>query len=186
MATDIPNPTGEHPPTQAPAPLPALFFRRLIAALFLKRETYDAIASDSIATRQAIAVVCLSALAQPSVLVDELGAWALPIMMVFGLVRWCVFSAIVYGIGRLFTYTPINFRRLLRCLGFAEAPGIFNFVVHSVSPPLLTYLGFFVWFWLLAAVVVAVRAAFSTQMWRALLIGVLSFVFYLLPGLLFG
>jgi hypothetical protein len=141
-------------------PLPALFFYRLIGGLRLKHEVYAVIAEDATATRQAAVVVCLSALAQPTVLTKELGAWAIPIVLGFGLLRWGLFAAIAYGVGRLVARKPLSYKRLLRCLGFAEAPAIFSFVAYSLDPPFAMYVGFFVWFWMLAAAVVATRAAF--------------------------
>jgi hypothetical protein len=166
--------------------LPALFFYRFIGGLLLKHEMYAAVAQDAAATRQAAVVVCLSALAQPTVLTKELGVWAIPIMLGFGLMRWCLFAAIAYGVGRLVARKPLAYQRLLRCLGFAEAPAIFSFVAYSLDPPLAMYVGFFVWFWMLSAAVVAVRAAFSVSGARAAVIAVLSFLFYLAPGIAFG
>ena len=81
---------------EAPPPLPPFFFRRLVDALLLRRALYDGVAGESTATGQAAAVVCLSALAQRTVLIDEFGAWALPLVMIFGVVRWCLFTAIAY------------------------------------------------------------------------------------------
>jgi hypothetical protein len=166
--------------------LPAPFFRRLIGGLLLNRDVYAAVAQDAAAIRQAAVVVCLSALAQPTALIKELGAWALPIMLGFGLLRWCLFAAIAYGIGRLVARKPVAYKRLLRCLGFAEAPAIFSFVTYSIPPPLAMYVGFFVWFWMLCAAILAVRAAFSISGARAVVIALLSFLFYLAPGVAFG
>jgi len=167
-------------------PWPEAFFGRLLKALLLDRRIYETIAEDSSATRQAAVIVCLSALAQPTVLIDDLGAWAVPIMLSFGLLRWALFTAIAHVVGRIFTSRPVAYKRLLRCLGFAEAPGIFSVVVHAFHPPVLTYVGFVVWFWMLSAAILAVRAALSVSGRKALWIAVLSFLFYLAPGIALG
>jgi hypothetical protein len=162
----------------------APFISRVFAALLLRRRLYEDVAADKTAVWQAAAVVCLAAIAQPSVLLEELGTWALLIMMAFGAVRWFLFGGIVYAVGYFVATRPSSYRCVLGCLGFAEAPSLLNVIVYSFDPPFSVVLGLAVWTWLLAAVVVAVRAAFDLTTYRALFIGSASFVFYLAPAFL--
>ena len=174
----------------SPRPASAPFIQRYLAALFLRRTLYDEVAADSNTIVQAAAVVLVSAISQPTVLLEELGAWALPLMMVFGALRWFVFTAIAYLIAslatRLIGSMAPSYRRLLGCLGFAEAPGLLNLIVYATEEPVTILLAWTVWFWLLAAAIVAVRSALRLPTWLAAAIGVLSFAAYLTPALLVG
>lgn len=165
---------------------PTSFFRRLTGALLLRTEVYEEIAVDGDAMRHAAAVVCLAALAQRSVLTRELGAWALPFLLAFGLLRWFLFGSLTYGMARLVTRQAVGYTRLLRCLGFAEGPGIVSIVTGALAFPADLCLRFLISFWLFAAVVVAVRAGLGVGAPRALFVASLSFFFYLAPGLAFG
>lgn len=70
---------------------PAPFFVHLFRALFLSRDFYERVAADDSATRQAVAVVCLAALAyggtlmpvSPTVeqLARSIGYWLLVLLM---------------------------------------------------------------------------------------------------------
>lgn len=157
--------------------LAAPFFHRLVSAMFLRSAVYEEIAADRHATRQGAAVVCLSAIAQPTalslLLFQTIGAWALLVLMSFGVLRWFIFAAIAYGVGRLIAGGGTPYGRLLRCLGFAAAPGILNALVF-----LLPYMGpirFAVGLWLFAATIIAIRAALRLSLGRALAIGLVSF-----------
>lgn len=172
-------------PTRATNPLTGPFINRILSALLLRRDFYDHVAADRTAGPQAAAVVCLAAISQTPALIEAFGAWGIVVIMLIGLMRWYAFTALVYPIGRLIAWKRIGFRRLLRCLGFAEAPALlsaFRFVAGEALPEWFRML---LWFWLLATNVVAVRAALEISTGRALWIGAWSFVLYLLgPWLL--
>jgi hypothetical protein len=161
------------------------FTQRFAGALFLQRSLYDYAAATPTATAQAIAVVCFAGMVQPSTLTKELGAWGLIITMLFALLRWFVFATcIAYPTARLFARRPIEYRRLLRCLGFAEAPGILNLFAYLSNEPLPEWTNVVLWVWLLAASIVAIRSAVTVTTARAAVIGVVAFLIYLGLGII--
>lgn len=154
------------------------FVGRLAAAMCLRPAAYTAIANDTGAGSLAAAVVSISAMVQPSAVTEELGSWGLLLLLLFGILRWYLFTTLVYPIARLVAGKPIEYRRLLRCLGFAEAPAVIN----AAAPYALTFeplLRLVVGLWLLAATIVAVRAALDVKTGRAVAVGLLGFALYL-------
>jgi len=166
------------------------FISRLFAALLLRRELYESVAADPSALRPAIAVVCVTAVVQHSVfqspLLQDLGSWALLLVVLIAVVRWLVYAAIFYPLAKLFTQQQGALPRLLRCLGFAEAPSLMRASLLFVGPDAYPWVRVAVAIWLLAASIVAVRAALSISLRRAIVIGIIGFVLYLLPGVLLG
>jgi len=161
------------------------FTQRIVSALLLRRELYNYAATDPTALSQALAIVCFAGLVQPWVLTREFGAWGMLISLLFGVVRWLVFATLVaYPIARLITWKPVPYRRLLSCLGFAEAPTFLNVLAFTSKEELPWWFRAGVWFWLLAANVVAMREALSVTLMRAIGIAVTCFVVYLGIGLL--
>lgn len=164
------------------------FVTRLFSAMLLRRELYESVAADPAATRPAIAVVLVSALVQYSLLDSpfprELSLWALLFGMLFAVVRWIVYAALFYPLARAFTSQTRPFPRLLRCLGFAESPGVARACLFFVDTTALPWVNLAVGLWLLAAGVVATRAALSTTLARAALITGVSFALYQLLGIL--
>jgi hypothetical protein len=160
------------------------FTHRIFSALFLRSELYAYAATDPSALSQAMAVVCFAGMVQPSVLTRELGAWGMLISLLFAVARWLVFATvIVYPVARLAAAKPIGYRPLLSCLGYAEAPSFLNLLAFMTADPLPPWARAGIWLWLLAANVVAVRAAASVGTTRAAVIGVVSFLIYLAVGL---
>lgn len=175
---------------------PAPFFVHLFRALFLSRDFYERVAADHSATRQAVAVVCLAALAyggtlmpvSPAIeqLAHWIGYWLLVLLMVLGLARWLLFTAILWAIGAFVLQRRAAFVPLLRCVGFAQVPALLSLVV-LLDPGAAFALYVLILVWLLAASIVAVRAAFSIGLGRALAIGVLgNAADFLLPQLAAG
>ena len=66
----------------------------------------------------------------------------------------------------------VEYKRLLRCLGFAETPAMLSMVGFAVDEPLLPWVQFGVGAWLLAATIVAVRSAARVSTGRAVAIGI--------------
>ena len=162
---------------------------RLLNALFLRRSFYDAVAADRRATGPAGAVVCLAAVARESVALYQLSqasqGWGLilALIVVFAIVRWLLYAAVMYPIARALSRQPVEFKRLLRCLGFAETPAVLSLLGFLVDDSLFPYVQFGVGVWLLLATIVAVRSATGERTGRAILIGVLGFAAYLAIGL---
>ena len=158
---------------------------RLANAIFLRREFYDAVANDPRATGPAGAIVCIAAMARESVGLYEVSqsykAWGLLLLLVvvFALLRWVLYATVMYPIARLISGRAIPYTRLLRCLGFAETPAVLSLAAFMVPERFVPWVQFAVGAWLLAATIVAVRAATQVSTARAAVIGVVGFAAYL-------
>ncbi len=146
---------------------------RLVHALLLRREFYEAVAAAPKATGPAGAIVCLVAMVRESVRIYELSqeykAWGLFLLMV------AVFAVMS---GKQFGYT-----RLLRCLGFAETPAVMTVIGFLLDERFWPWVRLAVGAWLLLATIVAVRAATEVTLARAVVIGVLGFAAYQALGM---
>jgi hypothetical protein len=183
-------PGSARPPARAVcSPSSGPLLPRLLNAILLRREFYDAVAADAHATAPAGAIVCLAALARESVglyqLSQSLKAWGLVLILVvvFALVRWLIYASIMYPIARALGGQAAEYKRLLRCLGFAETPAVVSMLAFVLDERLFPWVQFGVGAWLLAATIVAVRAATGVSAPRAVAIGALGFVAYLALGI---
>ena len=98
---------------------------------------------------------------------------------ILSLLSWYVWAYIIYFVGvKLFPdkNTKSDHGELLRTIGFSSAPGIIR--VFGVTPDLMavTFIGSA--FWMLACMVVGVRAALEYKsLWRALGVVVVAWLF---------
>jgi len=154
----------------------ASFPQRILGALRLDAATYEEVEHDTTALGQAIAVVLVSSVAAAAGSLGA-GAEALLIMTVAGLFSWVLWAGIIYLVGvKLLpeAATRSDVGELLRCLGFASAPGVLR--VGSVVPFLARPIFLVASLWTLAAMVVAVRQALDyTSTLRAVAVCVLGF-----------
>jgi len=163
-------------------------FQRLFQALLLRRSVYEYAAREPDSWREAVAVVCIVALAEGLSLSDvvskELGvpaALTLFVVMAYDLVCWLLVGLLAYPIGRLVTpraastavfddadadHAP-DLRRLLRCFGFGTAPVVLR--AFGFLDPSRSWLPMLVGTWLFASSFVAYRAALPTTNARAAL-----------------
>lgn len=155
---------------------------RIGAALFLRRDFYERAAAEPTATGPAGAIVSLVALARESVVIYEISqvwsAWALilPIFVVLALLSWLLIGSAAWLVTRPLHTAPA-FRRLLRCLGFAQAPTLMLATLASVSDSTLYSIACIALLaWAFAANVVALRAAAQTATGRAVLLAVPVFL----------
>jgi len=161
---------------------------RIVNAILLRPAFYEAVAADRHAIGPAGAIVCLAAIARESVGLYQLSqgfkAWGfvLALVAVFAIVRWLVYASIMYPIARAVAGTAVEYKRLLRCLGFAETPAMLLVVGVAVDEHFFPWIQFGVGAWLLAATVVAVRSAARVSTGRAVAIGCLGFAAYLALG----
>jgi len=122
-------------------------------------------------------VVCLAAIARESVALYQLSeasqGWGLilALIVVFAILRWLLYASVMYPIARGLSSQPVEFKRLLRCLGFAETPAVISLVGFLVDDSLFPYVQFGVGVWLLLATIVAVRAATGERTRRGVHIG---------------
>ena len=168
------------------------FLYRILAAIFLRRDLYEDVAADRYATGPAIAVVCVSALVRhllaPSAIMqifqeEGIPTWGMLVIILLSVVFWLLFTTLVFGIAKLLADQPVGYTRLLRCLGFAEAPSMLGVIPFAVGGFWFVPLRIAVWFWLLAATIVAVRAALTVTTARAAVISSLGFTMYIVLDL---
>jgi len=177
----------DHPRyTGAVAPAGLSFLTRLAGAAFLRSQVYEEAARDRTTAAHAMAVVLLAALAQnlDNPTLGEIGGLvAIWVSILFGILRWFAFTTLVYAAARLIAARPVCYRRMLRSLGFAEAPGIAKVLVWWSHEPLVHWMAAVaICVWLLAAEVLAVRAAVPVSTGRATAIAATSFLLYVLIG----
>jgi hypothetical protein len=155
---------------------------RLASAVTLRRAFYDAVAADPRATVPAGAIVCLTAMARESVGLWELSqvhpAWGLAAVSValLALLGWAVYGAFGFVVARVLAPEPAEFRRVLRCLGFAETVTILRLIAFVVDERLYLPLHIALLVWSAAAIFVALRSAAPASTTRLVLMTVPTFV----------
>lgn len=179
--------------TEAPRLRAAPLFMRLLEAMILRRDLYERVAADREAWRPAAAIVCVSSLAYSAImretpyvtaLVAAIGNWMLLVVILFGLIRWLITTVAVYLASLLLARQHADFGRLLRCLGFAQAPAVAAALGLVVDESIASWLPLLVGAWLLVSTVGAVRYALGVGIGRAVAIGVLGYGFdAVLPAL---
>ena len=152
------------------------FFNRVFRAI--KIDLYEEVERDKSATFQAGLVVVLSSMAA-GVGALQLGASNFLIAPVLSLISWYVWAYIIYFVGvKLFPdkNTKSDHGELLRTIGFSSAPGLIR--IFGITPDLMTVTFIGSAFWMLACMVVGVRAALDyTSLWRALGVVIVSWIF---------
>ena len=154
------------------------FFNRVFRAIKIDVDLYEEVERDKSATFQAGLVVVLSSMAA-GVGALQLGASNFLIAPVLSLISWYVWAYIIYFVGvKLFpdNNTKSDHGELLRTIGFSSAPGLIR--IFGITPDLMTVTFIGSAFWMLACMVVGVRAALDyTSLWRALGVVVVSWIF---------
>ncbi len=156
---------------------PSAFGDRVLGALMLRTEAYEAVEGDEDATWQAALVVVLGALAS-GIGALEGGPRGLLVGIALALVGWAAYAYITYLIGtRLLpeSATRADWGELLRVLGFASAPRFF--LVLGIVPIVNIIVGIVVALWVLVATVVAIRCALDYESWlRAIAVAFLGWL----------
>ena len=151
---------------------------RIFRAIKIDVELYEEVERDRSATIQAGLVVVLSSMAA-GVGALQLGASNFLLAPIFSLISWYVWAYIIYFVGvKLFPEknTKSDHGELLRTIGFSSAPGLIR--VFGVTPDLMavTFIGSA--FWMLACMVVGVKAALDyNSLWRALGVVIVAWLF---------
>ena len=142
---------------------------------------------DPNATGQALAVVLLSSVAA-GIGAAQAGIGQIVLMLVAALLGWVVWAAIIYLVGAKLLPEPqtsSDIGELLRCIGFASAPGVLR--ILGFIPILGAIISLVVFIWMIATMVVAVRQALDyTSTGRAVGVVVIGFIAYLAITLVFG
>jgi len=161
----------------------------MIGAARLTTATFEEVEADGSATRQAMSVVLLVALATGIGGLGSGGLIGLVGGIVLGIVGWALWAWITYFVGTTLFKTPeteANWGQLARTLGFAQSPGVLK--VFAVIPGIGPLVFAIVSIWQLVAMVIAIRQALDyTSTWRAVGVAVVGFIAYaVLTGILFA
>jgi hypothetical protein len=141
--------------------LGALVYRAMGAAV-LDASVYEGIEADPRATRQALTVVLLASVAAGI----GAGGWSgpkWPLLVSFGvlaLITWVAWAVMILHVGGRYFREPqtqVDLGELLRTIGFAAAPGVFQ--AAGIVPFLTVPVFVISWLWMLAAMIVAVQHA---------------------------
>jgi hypothetical protein len=173
---------------------------RMVRAARLEPAVYEEVEADRTATGQAATAVVIvavlggigAALAQmffhPQGMPATNPILALVGGIVAALLGWLVWSYVTYFVGTRFfggTATP---GELLRTIGFAQAPGVFN--ILAFIPVIGGIVGIITAIWSLVAGIIAVRQALDFDTGKAILTTVIGWIFliviFIIVGLLFG
>ena len=155
---------------------------RMIKASRLDVHIFEEVEADTSATRQALSVVVLVALATGIASLGTTGLSGLFVGVVVSIAGWAIWAWIVYLIGTKIIpshATHADWGQLARTLGFAQSPGIFK--VLGLVPVVGIFILGVVSIWMLVAMVVAVRQALDyTSTWRAIAVVLVGFIPYAL------
>lgn len=158
------------------------FVQRLVGAARLDPATYEEVEADRTATGQALLAVVLASLAA-GVGASGQHAGLVPAVLatVGALAGWVLWAAVVWFVGTRVLPEPqteSDVGELLRTTGFAAAPGLLR--VLGFVPLLGVPVAIVVTFWMLAAMVVAVRQALDYRgTGRAVLVCLVGLLAYL-------
>ena len=165
-------------PTPYSSTRSASYADRLVGALRLDARTYREVEQDTNANGQAALTIVLAALAAGigSLLSRDLVQNALGTVL-SSVLQWVVFSLVAYYVGAsLFSsgQTSVTPGQVLRTIGFAHAPKLF--LVLGIIPILGWIVGLVVFFWFLAAAILALREAFEFDTGRAIGTGLVALI----------
>ena len=153
---------------------------RMIRACRLDVHLFEEVEHDRSATKQALSVVVLVALATGIVSLRTTGISGLFVGVVVSIAGWGIWAGIVYLIGTKILATKethADWGQLARTLGFAQSPGIFRAL--GVVPVVGTSIFLVASIWMLVAMVIAVRQALDyTSTRRAIGVVLLGFIPY--------
>jgi hypothetical protein len=155
---------------------------RMIRASRLDVHIFEEVEADTSATRQALSVVALVALATGIASVGTTGPIGLFVGVVLAIAGWALWAWIVHLIGTKIMpshSTHADWGQLARTLGFAQSPGIFR--VLGFVPVVGNIIFAVASIWMLVAMVVAVRQALDyTSTLRAIAVVLIGFIPYLI------
>ena len=156
--------------------------KRMMGAARLDAAIYEEVESDPSATKQALTVVILVALATGIGTFGTGGPAGLVVGIVAGIGLWALWAWITYFVGTTILKTgetEANWGQLARTLGFAQSPGLLKVVgfIPVLDPWVFTIASI----WQLVAMVIAIRQALDfTSTWRAVGVAMVGFIPYVL------
>jgi hypothetical protein len=159
--------------------------QRMLGAALLDVDTYEEVEADRGATKQALAVVLLYAVAAGIGGIENSGVTGIAYMAVATLAGWWIWAWVAYMIGTRLLPRPeteADHGQLLRTIGFSSAPGVL--LVFAIIPPISGYVFLVCNVWMLVAMVIGVRQALdyegSGALARAIAVCALGFPVYAL------
>ncbi len=163
-----------------------VFITRMVRAAMLDVDTYEEVEADTGASRQALAVVVLAALAMGVGSIENSGISGIFWHTLVAVVGWYVWAYVTYFIGtRLLptSETIADHGELLRTIGFSSSPGILRILMIFTPSPLWIFA--ISTLWMLVAMIVAVRQALDyTSTLRAIGVCAIGFPVYVLSVML--
>ncbi len=163
---------------------------RMIRAARLDRTLYTEVAADASATRQALTVVILSAVASgiasflsTLLLLSDFGSGVLGLILATLLVilGWVVWTGVAWFVGTRMIGTgtqDIEFLPVARSLGFAQAPSVVSAITFIPILGFIILLG--VWLWLLATGFFAIRGSMRLTDGQAIATIIIGFIAYII------
>jgi hypothetical protein len=155
---------------------------RMIGASRLNVHIFEEVEADTSATRQALSVVFLVALATGIASIGTVGLPGVLVGVVVAVAGWAIWAWIVYFIGTKILpehETHADWGQLARSLGFAQSPGVLR--VFGVLPGVGSIIFLIVSAWMLVSMVIAVRQALDyTSTLRAIAVVLLGFIPYII------
>lgn len=162
-------------------PVPLLW--RFLPALLLDRNLYRELASDPGTRFQAFLVVLMAGVFNGFALRSQLAEFAFWAGVIASMGHWVMSTALVHVVARLFGLHLAG-RSIARPLAFSDVPSFF--LLLAAFPLLATIVRLLVPLALLVTAVPAIEAAYETTRSRAAWISVISFVAYMLFGVVLG
>ncbi len=136
------------------------FKDRIIRAAKLDIHLYEEVEADKGAMGQAMGVVVLSSIAAGIGSIARGGISGILIGTIMALIGWYVWAYLIYFIGTKLLPEPqtkADHSELLRTIGFSSSPGLIR--VLGIIPGLTWVVFLVASFWMLVAMVIAVRQA---------------------------
>lgn len=150
--------------------------RRAKDVMSFNTRTYEEIVRDPSATMEAAIVVATVAIASGLGRIFD-GGGALVGAVIAMLIGWVVSAVVIYMVGTKVTGRPdtsSSVERVMRIVGYAAVPGIFSLFTG------LWLIGWLIatilFFWLLATMVLAIRASLDMTIGQAILTGVVAWI----------
>ena len=160
---------------------------RMVGASRLDIHIFEEVEAETAATKQALSVVLLVALATGIASMGTIGVPGLLVGVVVSVAGWAIWAWIVYFIGTKIIpehETHADWGQLARSLGFAQSPGVLR--VFGVVPGVGGIIFLVVSVWMLVSMVIAVRQALDyTSTLRAIGVVLLGFIPYVLMYIYF-
>jgi len=161
----------------------------MIGAAKLRTDTYEEVEADTSATRQAMSVVLLVALATGIGGLGSGNILSLVLGAIAALVAWALWALMTYLIGTTILRTPetdANWGQLARTLGYAQSPGVLKIfaVIPAIGPVVFAVVSI----WQLVAMVIAIRQALDySSTLRAVGVALIGFIVYaVVTGIIFA